>query len=227
MDLLLVLLTFIFVFSAGVFVDGSGSDGLSDREVMAFVGDHGEALLAIQMDLLQQFPWLSGEDYCDKGDSSVVEAGVCDVPGQGLGVVARRSPGVEAGVCDVPGQGLCVVARRSPGVEGVSSVAGLSGVPGQFLGVEASGAEAAVHNSSLLGVEVDPQVQGTLRVRVSSLGSGRSVLLSIDSLSTIGEWNGGVGGLEDDVWDDMEVVSGKHFIVASCGVLRKGSSLLF
>ena len=205
MDILLVLLTIVFVFSAGVFVDGSGSDGLSDREVMAFVGDHGEALLAIQMDLLQQFPWLSGEDYCDKGDSSVVEAGVCDVPGQGL----------------------CVVARRSPGVEGVSSVAGLSGVPGQFLGVEASGAEAGVHNSSLLGVEVDPQVQGTLRVRVSSLGSGRSVLLSIDSLSTIGEWNGGVGGLEDDVWDDMEVVSGKHFIVASCGVLRKGSSLLF
>ena len=205
MDLLLVLLTIVFAFSAGVFVEGSGSDGLSDREVAAFVGDHGEALLAIQMDLMQQFPWLSGEGSCDKGDSSVVEAGVCDVPGQGL----------------------CVEARRSPGVEGGSSVAGLSGVPGQLLGVEASGAEAGVFNSSLLGVEVDPQVLGTLRVRVSSLGSGRSVLLSIDSLSTIGEWNGGVGGLEDDVWDDMEVVSGKHFIVASCGVLRKGSSLLF
>ena len=164
MDLLLVLLTFIFVFFAGVFVDGSGSSGqgvsggLADGEGMDFLGDHGEALLAIQMDLLQHFPWLTGEDFSDKDEYSVA----------GLGVV-----------------------------------------PGQVLGVEARGAEAGVFNGSFSGVEVGPQVRGTLRVRVSSLGSGRSVLLSIDSLSTIGEWNTGIGSLEDDVWDDMEIVSGK------------------
>ena len=102
-----------------------------------------------------------------------------------------------------------VFNRRLSGVE--DEYSGLRVVPGQVLGVEARGAEAGVFNRSFSGVEVDPQVRGTLRVRVSSLGSGRSVLLSIDSLSTIGEWNTGVGSLEEDVWDDMEIVSGKHF----------------
>ena len=128
--------------------------GLAEGGGRELLGDLGEALLAIQMDLVQHFPWITGEDFSDKGDASL---------------------------------------------------AGLEVVPGQVLDVEASSAEDDGGNSSSAGVEVGPQVCGALRVRVSSLGSGRSVLLSIDSLSTIGEWNSGFDGIDDDVWDDSEV----------------------